>query len=465
MSKLLPRALAAATSLIALAGCTSYRAQPLDPSVELATLTHRDLATLVPTPAFAPGAIDLSDGLDERELVAIALRLNPDLAIRRAALGQAEAALIDAGLWPNPELGLAVRGGAPGVTADADLLMALLRPGERSARTAAAEAGQDAARASVAAQEWEVVAAVRRARLEILSAEALRAAAGESADLAQKVATAMAGRLALGEATDLDVASAAWDAADARRQEREARARLIHAQQDLDLLCGLPADARLTLTGFGQPLAVGEPGSPIPADLDGGVLMGRWELAEAKAVYARAEHRLHLAITKQYPSLKVGPSASRDEQGTTFGLGLSLELPIFDRNQGGIRAAESERDQARATYVAVLHHLLGEAHSAAADLTRARDEVQTLDAELMPPARRAMELADKAVQAHGMTLIEYLATRRQWLAAQRVRLEAIVAFGRAGIALDAALGRGASGLPRPLAADAPRSPTDQESHP
>ena len=87
--------------------------------------------------------------MDEGELVAVALTLNPGLRATRAELGEAQALLIQAGLWPNPEVGVAVRpelgGGSTGF--ELDFLFALLRPGERKTKKSIAKATVEEARA------------------------------------------------------------------------------------------------------------------------------------------------------------------------------------------------------------------------------------------------------------------------------------------------------------------------------
>lgn len=436
-------------SLLACAGCTSYRADPLDPAAELAAFTRRDLTVAVQGTALSASA---PQGFAESDLVAIALRLNPDLVVSRTRRGLAEAALITAGTWPNPELGLAIRGGSPGVTTDLDLLAALLRPGERGARKASAQAAQRETLAEVADEEWQVVAQVRVARVDLLSAIALRQAALDTADLSRRGASALAQRRALGDASDLDVATISAEAAAAERTLREATAAVASRTRALNRLLGLPGDLRLPVAGSGEPLAMIDAASVVPADLGPAVLTGRWDLVAAQAAYERAEHELRLAISKQYPALRIGPSASRDGEGTTIGGALALELPIFDRNQGGIRAAESLRDEARARFQAVMQRALADAGDAVAAVRNASAEVTALDADLMPVARRALDLADRAVQARNMGVIDYLAVRRLWLDAQRARLDAITTALRAQIALDAAIGRGPATLARP---DAP----------
>ena len=434
-------------SLLACAGCTSYRADPLDTTAELAAYTRRDLTTAT-APLATTTPVDLSTGLREEHLVAIALRQHPTLAIARARLGLADAVLIESGLWPNPELSLSVRGGSPGVTGDLDLLAVLFRPGERAARRAAAEAGQREALSEVARDEWQVVAEVRRARIDLLAATANQRAAQDTVELTRTAATALERRHALGDATELDHATSRAEAAAAQRQYREATAAVAAHERALNRLLGLRAGVSVPLAGRNDPLPLVAVSS-APSDAGQEILRGRWDLEATRAAYDRAEHELRLAISKQYPALRIGPSASRDGDGTTFGGALALDLPIFDRNQGGIRAAQATRDEARARFQAMMQEALGQVADADAQLTQATAEVTALDADLMPAARRALDLADHAVQAREMGLIDYLVVRRAWLEAQRARLDAVAATYRAQIALDSALGRGPASLPRP----------------
>lgn len=436
-----------ALPLLAGVGCTSYRADPLDPAAELAAFTRRDL-----TSATATLPATTTEGVSEDLLVAIALRQHPDLAIVRARRGLADAVLIEAGLWPNPEISLAVRGGSPGMTADLDLLAALLRPGERAARRTAAEAGQREALAEVAQAEWRVVADVRRARLEIIAAVARQRAASDTAALTRRVAEGLERRHALGDATDLDLATARADAAAADRALRESAATVAAHERALNRLLGFPTTVAVPIAGRNDPLAMVDAAGVVPSDSATEALHGRWDLAGAHAAFDRAEQELRLAIAKQYPALRIGPSASRDGDGTTIGGVLALELPLFDRNQGGIRAAEATRDEMRARYQALLQETLGQVADATAELRQGAADLAAIDADLMPAARRALDLADRAVQVREMGLIDYLAVRRVWLDAQRARLDAVTGAHRAQIALDAALGRGSAALAR---SDAP----------
>ena len=122
------RWMAIAAPMVLGASCATYSPKPLDPGAELAALGRRGLDDLVVERAMpgeggapVPIGFDPSDGLDETEVIAVALTLNPELQAKRLETGQARALLIEAGLWPNPEVGAAWRpglGSAPGFSAD-----------------------------------------------------------------------------------------------------------------------------------------------------------------------------------------------------------------------------------------------------------------------------------------------------------------------------------------------------------
>jgi outer membrane protein TolC len=64
----------------------------------------------------------------------------------------------------------------------------------------------------------------------------------------------------------------------------------------------------------------------------------------AKAHYQVMEYNLKLEVKKQYPNLTLSPLHVEDQ--SHLGLGMSLLLPIFDRNQKGIELAAMNREVA-----------------------------------------------------------------------------------------------------------------------
>lgn len=424
-------------------GCASYRAKPLDPSVELAAEAGRAQELVRVQVPSAHGALPvvLDDGLDEVETVAVGLALNPALQQQRLAIGVADAALITAGLWPNPTVGVGVRDGRTGILVDADLLFALLRPGERSAKRGAAQAQQQATTAGIVAAEWEAVADIRRFRLAVCAAALVASTAGEETDLRTHALGLVRRQRELGEARDLDVATASWELGEAKHEQRQSEAELSLAKRDLNRLLGLPPEYEAHLTGLGEALAVQPMELPPIETLDAQVSASRWDLKHLQAEYEQSEQELRLAIAKQYPQLSIGPALSHDKDATSIGIGASIELPVFDRNQGGIHAADTKREQARAAYRVALHDLLSQAHAARDRAARAAAEVEAYRTDILPNAERVNAMMEQALTSRDVSVLDYLAQRRRWIQTRIGYLRAAAAFQRAWIDLDAALGR------------------------
>lgn len=74
-------------------------------------------------------------------------------------------------------------------------------------------------------------------------------------------------------------------------------------------------------------------------------------LRAAEADYAAAEAELARQVARpRSPALRFGPEYESDRGEQSLGLGLSLALPIFDRNRGPIAITEAEREAARDPY-------------------------------------------------------------------------------------------------------------------
>ena len=60
-----------------------------------------------------------------------------------------------------------------------------------------------------------------------------------------------------------------------------------------------------------------------------------------------------LELARQYPDLHVGTGYTFDQGQNKWALGLSIDLPLLDQNQGPIAEAEAARDEAAARFVAI----------------------------------------------------------------------------------------------------------------
>lgn len=437
----------AAVAALAL-GCASHAPRELVPADELALLRSVRVEALQLEYSAADEAgeparrFDASDGLDERELAALALALHPKLRARRADLGVAEAGLVAAGRLPNPEFGVLVRpgiDGANGTSLGLEALFSLLRPDERPARRALARSELGIARAELAADELRVVGDVRRARLaRFAAADALRLLEQELALRDEAVALVKRQR-ELGEASEIALALVELDRAQVRREARAARAELERARAALSSAAGLPVELELHLAGEGEVGTVSLAPDIDDAELDRRLLDGQPELRLHAAAYERSEQELRLACARSAPSLALGPSYERDlDGGAGLGLGASLEIPLFDR--GPIDALRAARETARAEYDAALHEARARAFAAREELRRTRAEVELGARELEPLVRRTEALFEGALRARELSVFEWLSVRSRAIQARRELLEASTRHARALVDLEAATG-------------------------
>lgn len=439
--------------------CVGYEPSPLLPEAELAALRSATIEGLriehaEPGVAADPdrATFDPADGLDEGELIGVALTLNPALRAKRLEIGEAQALLVAAGLWPNPDLGAFVRqgiSGAPSTGFGVDLLFGLLRPDERPAKREVAEASIESTRAEIAALEYRVASDVRRARVAVLAADQVARQMEQESSLRDEVVGFVQRQREMGDATDLAVISVELDRVGVQRQLRDARAAYERERRELNRLLGLPAPYELRLTGLGQPLVFSLHDDIADREVERRIVAGRFDLRAMAAAYRKAEAQLRLAIARQFPRIALGPSYEKDVEGNQgLGLGASVELPLFDRNQGEIQSRQAARERSRAEYTATLHALLAQAFEARAALRRAKDEVEQQQRDVLPLIERTEALFDGALRAKGVTIFEWVTARNRSLQARRDLLDALLRHAAAVVEFEAAMGSRATPSPK-----------------
>ena len=160
---------------LGLAGCARYRPEPLHPAGELAKLDLRSAESVAPDVKGVQEALGLpgyhpEDGLDEAELVIVALSFNPDLRSRRYAMTRIGGNSLFGMVRFRPELKVGIDSATVGLAADSNVLYTLLVPSLRAAWHDENEARRLQARAEMLVAEGDVVLETRRAHIAVLAA-------------------------------------------------------------------------------------------------------------------------------------------------------------------------------------------------------------------------------------------------------------------------------------------------------
>lgn len=382
-------------------------------------------------------------GLDELSLAA--LYYHPDLDLARARLAAARAEAAAAGQRPNPSAALSLGYNATTTVPSpwtAGLMVDFIVEtfGRREARTAQAAHLADAARDELEEATWKVRAGVRDAMLEMWAAGRrlglARRQLGRRAELARLVER----RFDAGAASALDVSRsriardrARLELAGAERLRAAARARLAQA-------LGVPPRA---LEGAKISLAAFEAPAPVAPEVSTGALRERalTRRADVRAAldeYAAAQSALQLELARRWPELRLGPGYTYDQGDHKYGLELGAELPLLNRNEGRIAAAEARRAEAAARFEALQARITGEIDAAAAGYRGAAGARAQADALVAQAGRREAGMR-RAFDAGQLGRAALVAAGVELGAARSAELEARAAEERALAALEDAL--------------------------
>jgi len=120
---------------------------------------------------------------------------------------------------------------------------------------------------------------------------------------------------------------------------------------------------------------------------------------------------------------------------------MTADLPIFFRNQGGIRRAEAEIERASRQYAVVRSQVAADVRSAAVRVRQAEQGITAWRDEIMPSLETELRQAESAYQAGEIPLFALLDVSRRLVDGRTRLLDAEADVRRATIALERSIGR------------------------
>jgi len=351
-----------AGAVAGLAGCQSYEPKPLDlDATRAAWLTRSPADPSVREFAAAldraergsvMGGFDPSDGLTLAEAEVVALVFNPDLRQARLESNVTRATAAHAGLWHDPVLGVDLErvvsgaGGANPWATGSTLGITIPISGRLEAEKARAGADLEAELDRVAAKEWATRSALRELWIE-WSAESVRAELAEELIAKLRDVAALADQLEkAGSMTRVDARLFRVELAGREADVIATTARVRELELQLRSMLGLAPEASLTLV----PSVTFAPRTKNVDELRPLLDSSNPELAAVRAEYEVSEQSLRTEVRKQYPDLTIGPGYGTDQGDNRVLLGLSLPIPLWNRNQQGVAQAAAQREVARGRF-------------------------------------------------------------------------------------------------------------------
>jgi outer membrane protein TolC len=406
--------------VLLLGGCVHYTPQPLLPEQSASQLAARRLDD--------PGVQDfLQKSLPEKleqwplrqwdleQLTLAAFYFHPTLEVARdqwlaARAGEKTAA---ARLNPSVTVNPSYDSGIPGnyspwivpVTFDVPIETA----GKRGKRMAEAVKVAESARWNFVSAAWQVRGGVRSALQAVKIAERRHSILAEQVSVQTKMLKLLKQRYEVGEISQPELISAEIAFNRSQLDLAATDAALADARSHFAESLGVPREAIYGLrTRFDF-----SPGPRTKKDVAAArdlALRGRADILAALADYAAAEADLSLQIARQYPDLHLGPGYAWNNGNAgdnQWSLGLTLELPILDQNQGPIAEAKARRQLQAAKFLALQSQIIAQIDRALAGWEAARIQQRFNQAE-MDAARRQLKAVQDQAKAGSAEPLEVL---------------------------------------------------------
>ena len=415
----------------------------LNPLVSPSQAQSRATASIADPAAFPltplSGKVEPAGPLSLASAIDLALSANPTLAAAARELQAMEGTVIQAGVRPNPELAAQVEDTQKSATRTTTLQInqTIELGGKRAARIESAERGRDVAAADLDAQRLEIRSATVAAFFDVLVAQERIGLAEALLDLAQRATQAASRRVIAGKVSPIEETKARVAEASVRVELNQLQAALAAARRRLAATWGNPSPGFERADGRTEILPVVPTSEDIRRRLATAPVLTRARL-EVDRRSALAE----LERTRRISNVTVSIGAQRvEELGRNQAIvGLSVPLPLFDRNQGNLLEALRRTDKARDELAATEIRLSTELAQAHERLKALSLEVSSLQTEILPGAQSAYEAASKGYELGKFSFLEVLDAQRTFFQARSQYLRALADAHRAAAEIDRVLG-------------------------
>jgi cobalt-zinc-cadmium efflux system outer membrane protein len=404
----------------------------------------------------------LGEGLTITEAVKISLLNNPEFQAAWMDIGMSRAELVQAGLFSNPTVGIALQFPSGGGLAnlEAGLAQNIADLWQIPSRKHAASRALNQAILNLARKATKLAADAKTAYYQAAGATQLLAIRKENLKVARELLKMARTRQRAGAANQLEVNLSRSMALDSQLAEQSARLSKANALRRLAKTLGLTRHAeKIELkTGITTP----PPSPPSTDELVERALASRLDIKAAQESVGAAASRLKLEHARVFPNVELGLAMEREarkaqggrdvladtarasiangqltapdiqprserDQDTDFIIGPSfnMELPVWDQNQAQIAKAAFVYRQNLRMLDALQRAVIQDVRTAVDQARTAWDIAAIYQKEFVPLAKDNLELSREAYQAGQASFLSVLEAQRFFLDSRAKYIEAL----------------------------------------
>src|SRR5213594_4239152 len=363
-------------------------------------------------------------------LVAEALEKNPELKFYEAEISAAKAGRKTAGQFGNPELSTSIgqkriSGGslaAEGVAWSVSVAQPFEWPGRIGLRKAIANRDIELAELGYQRFKFALVGRVRTLTFGLFAAQEKAAAAREVADRFQALREVLVQRDAAGLTPVLETRIIEATELTMQRKASDATLGTQAALLELNQLRGVTPK---------EPFRVAPAELAFPPRMETETLLAlartnNFELRLRGVELAQQGFRVDLAKNERFPTLAIGPTYSEERAGDReqiIGVGISLPLPLWNRNGGNIEAAKARQTQAQVSFALTQREVERKVLEAALTYETKLREMGKWRPDSVQHFKEAAELAERHYRLGAVPISTYVELQKQYLEAVEALLD------------------------------------------
>lgn len=341
------------------------------------------------------------DTLNLENAIAIGLNNHPRLRTAVYEIHAAQAREIQAGIGPNPSVAYEAEGlgAAEGSGGESAYIVSqeFITAGKLEKAGLVAQAELFQSQAEFLATKSDFIADVKQAFYSVLAGEKRVEARQRLADVAGQLLASVNAQVVAGSAIEPDRLRANVASQQAKLELQDAESDLFIARRSLMVNLGL--ETPITLPVDGDLEAIAE--LPKRDVILQRVLARNSNLEAARLGIERARKAHDLAKAESWPNITAfaGPRYSDIDGESTMDAGIEMEIPLFDRNQGGIAEALAERLKAGTILGQTKLDLIEATSEAWSQYKTSRDAAKQYREVLLPMSRRTLDLTEQGYKS------------------------------------------------------------------
>ncbi|MDX1777497.1 MAG: TolC family protein [Thermodesulfobacteriota bacterium] len=398
---------------------------------------------------------ELTEEITLRQALSLALMHNPELAASIWDVRSGEARIVQAALFPNPEIDVEVEnfGGSREVensdgTTDslkrfdeyeATFLLSQLIEigGKRSKRKQVATSEHNLLGWDFEAKRLDTITEVTNAFIDLLGLQERMILTDNLVDLSQDVFNTVSERVKAGKVSPVEETRAQVALSTIQIEQERVKRELEAGRNRLAATWGSNTPGFQRAAGDLETITALPPYESLVSRISQNPDIARWDVE-----IEQREAALSLEKAQRLPDLTIagGVRYLDESDDQVYVMGMSLPLPFFNRNQGAIREASNQLQKAREERTAAEVNAIATLDEVYQTLLSSHTEVTILRDTILPGAESAFNASNEGYLEGKFSYLDVLDVQRSLFDADDTYINSLVVYHKALTSLERLIG-------------------------